>query len=109
MIAEHFEDAIQILNGVRGDEKLGRMALLLVAQCLVSLKRGVEAELVLDQLMQDTALTSEEKIETAYWLARTSEVLGDRLKAIFWFEQVLGVDPQYRDVVSRMQAWVRSD
>ena len=75
----------------------------LQAQALVLAGRPFEAVMVIEPMLRDTDLTSDERLDFVYWMARASEGLGKSAEALQWYRQAKETDPHYRDVSARIR------
>jgi tetratricopeptide (TPR) repeat protein len=97
-----YAHAIQLLKGVmRAGEELEEAAALLAFAYLTN-EEPFEAMSILQPLLNDTDIPTERKVEFYYLMARACETLHREPEALGWYLQAQQVDPDYRDVRSRI-------
>lgn len=77
------------------------------AYSLILSGRPFDASQTLEPMLSDTELGAEEKIDLYYLMARAQERLGRVGYAADWYNQVLELDPAYRDVRDRLRSLPR--
>lgn len=75
----------------------------LLAYSLILSDRPFEAVLTLEPLLEDSELKQEEKTDLMYLMARAYERLQKKSMARRWYEQVLLMQRDYRDVEHRLR------
>ena len=99
--------AIHQFKSAQRASELRSAATGLWAYSLILSGRPFDASQILEPMLSDTELGAEEKIDLFYLMARAQERLGRVGYAADWYNQVLELDPAYRDVRDRLRSLPR--
>jgi tetratricopeptide (TPR) repeat protein len=74
-----------------------------VAQTYVDSEKFFEALMALEAILADTELLVSERVHFHYLMGRSYEGMGQREPAMFYYHQVVLIEPHYRDARDRME------
>lgn len=75
----------------------------LLAYALICSGQPFEATLTIEPLLTDSDLATKERVELMYLMGRAHEGLRKLGEAIWWYQQVLELEPKYRDSEDRLK------
>lgn len=98
-----FKTARKVLETAHKDEQERLGALSLIAQCWINEHKPYEVTHLLEPVLAEAETTREEKLDLIYWMARAFEQMQYDDLAIQWYEEVIELNPDYRDSVERLK------
>lgn len=82
--------------------ELSRSSICLLALALIHQGKGYEAFFYLQPWVRDFEVRSEDKMELFYLMGRAYELMHKFDLAVDQYQQIMKIDPQYRDVAQRL-------
>lgn len=101
-----FKSARKVLETACKNEQERLGAFSLIAQSWIGDHKPYEATHLLEPILAETESTREEKLDLIYWMARSFELMQNDDLAIQWYEEVIELNPDYRDASERLK-WFR--
>ncbi len=87
--------------------KTGLMVVSLIAQCLLQLGKAYEAKEFLQPVLMESDLNHEDKLLLYYEMGCIEQELGNKKDAKEWFQNVIKIDPLFKDASYRLKLLVQ--